>query len=501
MAQTFETILNRFDGGIQNDPRVRAIGSAQVCKNFDVLTNRFKMSPYRDSTDADSASSTSQKQNFAVAYDGSEYALYSLGVKESAATAEVLRKDLGDDLGNTTWTAPAENQAPAGGVVFGTFVYYENQAEIYCIQTQYIDAFSPTGSSWDNQQADLGANPTTTAEGLVHSKDDKCYIPYNKIASKDGASAWTVAAVTLPAHFKITSICEYGNYIAIAATPKNGIGKTFVYLWNRDGTLTTFSESIDWGTGQLNVLEEVEGFLVGVSLYGGTTVRTRDRIVFRAYNGGTPVTFLELQADGSSSILNQSKQKVDERLLFSMEITKGGTNYIGVWSLALHGDTFVLVQERTPLNDTDLSGATDQMKGFIKVGDYLIQAYLDDSIYKLSITNDQAYYTASSVFHTNINPNIPTKYMSRKKQLVAVSMNYVSLPTDADAKLEYRVDGGSCVEIFTEATNSAINTEAVVDVNGAQFKEGREYEFRITSTDNAEITELKYKWALMDTLI
>ena len=93
------------------------------------------------------------------------------------------------------------------------------------------------------------------------------------------------------------------------------------------------------------------------------------------------------------------------------------------------------------------------------------------------------------------------QYMSVKKQLVSISLSYVPLPTAGSVKLEYRVDAGSWTEIFTETTDSVLITEAKVDTNGALFTEGREYEFRITSTGGAEVTELKYKTELMGTVI
>jgi len=96
---------------------------------------------------------------------------------------------------------------------------------------------------------------------------------------------------------------------------------------------------------------------------------------------------------------------------------------------------------------------------------------------------------------------------------VGVSLSHVALPSKSNIKLEYRVDGGSWVEIFTKKADSGgttaeqaavgdVITEAKVDVNGATFQEGYEYEFRITSggvvvTESAEITELKYKVELM----
>jgi len=522
MGKTFETIINRFDGGLVNDPRERVSNSSALCRNFDISTNPNKLTPYKASEDGDSAAATSRKQNFAMAlWTGTgSWRLFGLGVKSGGGLAEVLMKDItiggSADLGDNTWVTPANNQSGSTTSSMNLFTYYHKTALIYGARAgTHIWAYSPAAAAWADTSHAL--TYTNIGEGLVHSKDDILYIPYDNKIAKNNDGSWTDAAITIPDHLKISSICEYGNYIAIAATPLSTVGKTFVYLWNRDSTLTTLSESIEWGTGKLQVLEEVEGYLIGISLYGGTDVRNNDRIVFRAYAGGTPKIFMTLQADSSSNtLLTSSKEKIDERLYFMMKFTKDGVVREGVWSIYLENDKFAITHESTPDNDTELT--TGIVRGFVKVGDYLFQSFQDNGVFKLTKTDNTPTYTHSSIYQTNVNPNIPTDMMSRKKQLVAVSLSTEAMSHRSEVKLEYRVDGGSWVEVFTSraasdgsATEIAnvgqINNEAVIDVNGAQFQDGREYEFKLTSggfasaTSGAEITEFKYKWALLDTQI
>jgi len=522
MAKTIETIINRFDGGIQNDPRLRIQGASRVCKNFDVFTNRHKAIPFLGIESGDSNASTYKPRNFAVALDatvaeGTAYKLYTLGIKSGDTVANVRYKNIdccaATDLGGSSWSTlgtTAKHEGSASDVAFGLFTYWGKTGLIYCATTadNQIMTYDPDGLADFAESGVNAVTMTTVSEGLVHSKDDKLYIPYdNSIMSTADGTTWNDTAITIPSHMVINSICEYGNYIAIAGTPKSGIGKTFVYLWNRDSSLTTVSESIEWGTGQIKVLEEVEGFLVGISYYGGTVRREKDRAIFRAYAGGTPQTFLTLQTDISTLDIPSGKQKIDERLLFQMQYEKDSAIHGGIYSISLRNGRFALVQESfadgSSQVEITLDGTYFAQKGFIKVGDTIFQSYINDSgsTYVMSKTDDQTNYAYPSIFQTNINPNMSAQYMSTKKQLVAISLSYDSLPTDGSAKLEYRVDGGSWVEIFTETTDSAIITEAKIDVNGATFAEGREYEFRVTSKGGAVITELKYKTELMGTII
>src|SRR3990167_651299 len=276
MAKIRERYFERFDGGMVNDPRDPAAGACRVVTNFDILTNPRKLIPYRNSEDGDSAAATSRKQNFCIALrTGTTYRLYSLGVKSGATTAEVLMKDLttsgDDDLADNTWLTPNNNQSSAGATNFNLFIFYPKTTLIYGARAgTHIWAFDPTSvAGWaDTHQA---LTYTNIAQGLVHPKDDILYIPYdNKIAKNDNGS-WTTVALTLPSHLYITSICEYGNYLAIGCRPLSGQGDSQVYLWDRDSSLTTISESLNWGRGNLEILGVVDGLLVGISLTGDST--------------------------------------------------------------------------------------------------------------------------------------------------------------------------------------------------------------------------------------
>lgn len=230
--------INKFNAGIQNDPRSRVSAGARMVTNFDVLTNEHKMTPYRDSEDGDSGASTSQKQNFAIALrTGTTYSLYGLGVVSGTGKAEVLVKELSTgastDLDDNGWGTPSANQSASGSTSFNLFVYYKKTGLIYGARAgTHIWAFSPTGTAWaDTSQA---LTYTNICQGLVHSKDDVLYIGYdNKIAKNDNGS-WTTTALTLPSDLYVTSIAEHGNYLAIGCAPLSGTGHSRVFLWDRD---------------------------------------------------------------------------------------------------------------------------------------------------------------------------------------------------------------------------------------------------------------------------
>ncbi len=502
--------------GIVNDPRDPREGVSRMVAGFDILTNPYKATPHGDSEDGDSSSSTSQKQNFVVAKDnGGNYDLYALGVVSGTGRAEVLFKNIStgasNDLDDATWGSTANNSSSTGSTEFNVFVYYAQSGLVYGTRAgRYIWSYDPTGGGWTDSARDL-TSYTNTAQGLVHSKDDILYIPYdNKIASYDEATTtWdnnAVGGTGLPSHLYITSICEYGNYLAIACAPLSGVGQSVVYLWDRDASLTTLSESINWGDGKLMVLETVNGHLVGITQKTGNQF-IDDMIVFRRWNGGQPKKILEL-VDESSGQLPLAKQIANNRLYFMLHITLNGTLRKGVWSIGqpTPNSEFAVSLEYFPDNDTAIDNGSLSLKNFFILGDYAFISHLDSgSAYALSKTKVSAsafvYSSTTAVIETTINSKMKAEDKGKKKQLLGVRGLYELLTSGEQVVVDHKVDGGAYSEIFTESTASVIATEGIKDSSGDSFATGYDYEFRIKSTGGAEITGLEYKYDIIETQI
>ncbi len=501
MGKRFETVVDRFDGGMVSDPRDRREGTCRFTSNFNISENPQRLIPYPDTEDG--GGGTSKKQNFALARrTGTTHSIYSLGVQSGASDAQVLYKNLttglSNDLDDTGWATPSNNEQGTGSSVsFDCFVAYRNQDEIYSIRdSQFIQAFSPTGSAWIDTEIDLGSGINNVAQGLVHSKDDICYIPYdNKIASKNGSSGFSVTALTLPAHLFITSIAEFGNLLAIACSPLSKLGNSVVYLWDRNSSLATLTENIDWGQGQLLVLDTVQGELIGISLLGNLTPYVeRYSIVFKRFVrgvGAVPFERLYTETSVRSSHVAKAKQIYDNRLYFMMELTVAGSDRIGVWSVGrspLTGE-FTVVLER-PL-DNDTSRITANLHNFIIVGDVIIMAF-DDSGFLVRKTNATVAYSATkSIYETSI---FRLEGASFKKDLVGVTLECEPLGSNGNLDLFFQTDAdiGSGTwgsTILTVATENDISGSAVDGLP----KDYKEIQFRIESTFQAVVTALSFK--------
>lgn len=526
MGKIIETMINRFDGGIVNDPRDPRENTARVVTNFDILANPNKMTPYRDSEDGDSAGSTSQKQNFAVAIRTAQtYSLYALGRQSALNRAEVLYKNLdtggSNDLGDNTWTNTANNQAGQASPNYNLFVYFRRTGLIYGAHTgTHFFAYDPSGSAVFNDTS-LVVTYTHVGQGHVHSKDNRLYVPYHNSAGSGGSrsfiarhdgSSWSATALTLPDHLIPTSVCEYGNFLAIGCADASGMGDSKVFLWNRDSTITTMSESVDWGSGSLVILHEVDGELIGISQQGGAassfsgmpagTISFGDRVIFRRLNGNKAERFMELRGGSNTTLLPAAKQKIDNRLYFMMSISLNGATREGVWSVGRSDYTqrFVLTHERTPSNDTALVSSAI-LYNFIKVGDYLFQSYASSGSIDVSKTNNSSSFNHTAIYESKVFNDGDS---SIAKKLHGVSVMTEALPANGQVVVKYAIDDvigdGSWTTILTHDTDGAVYDSAVnIESTGGALPEYREIQFRIevtsgvSGTSPTEITGFSYK--------
>ena len=528
MGKVLEQIINRFDKGMHNDPRIGDYSYAQVIKGFDAHTYPRKLVPLRDSESGDSAASTSRKQNFCVALrTGTTHSLYSLGVISGDTKAEILYKNLTQssdtDLSDATWTNTANNQGTTASTFtwFELFVYYRKTGLIYSARGTsatagtHICTYDPAGSAAfsDTHQA---LTYTSIRQGLVHSKDDILYIPYYDNAGAAGAKSfiaknnngsWTTNALTLPDHLIPNSICEYGNYLAIGCVPASGIGKSVIYLWDRDATLATLSESIDWGEGNLKVLEEVEGHLIGVSSMGidaatGASNQLYGELVIRTYSGGTANILKRFISTGNSVNLTIAKQNVNHFLYFlcgnvGINGTGADNGYHGLWKIGrITSDApFALTFDRPPSNADSVANVG--LKNFFVVGDYVFISYTDSSVFKLTKTSESSTGFGSTI----------CKYESlifgdsrQNKKLVSAWVNHEALGSSGSVILKYKLNAEtSYTTILTNTTANSFYKEAVnIESSGDNLPIFREISFQILNTTGTPITGFGFRYEIID---
>lgn len=559
MATIIETKIDRFDGGIATDPRDERTNVARFISNGDVFTNPKRIIPYRQSEVGDTLASTERKQAFAIARrTGTTYSLFGLGVEPSDARGHVKYMDI-SNLDGATWTDGAGSTSVLYNVKFDCFVYYQRVNRIFgfahfenpegTVIGIRIFSYDPTASSgagaWDDNPSGLtsgtsalGDIDTVVAQGLVHSKDDILYLPYDNIIVRNNSGSWTAVALTLPTNIRIASICEYGDYVAILGVDRSGVGNSRVFIWDRNETTLILSESFDAGTGSGMIIEFVDGELIVISQKGGASatlasgafpkgdtalqipqnsVTGRDKVIFRRLIGNRFVKVFEIIADrtggfGSTSI-RRHKQLVDSRLFFQMIIRYNGSVRDGLWSFGRSAldQPFTLVHEQPSNNNTALTTG-DAMRGFIVVGDFIFQSFGSGG-------SGATYNTRKTIeiSDTSFSANtiIETKhYDGSHKGFDAAfykDLEEVSVMTDAQVsggsiQLDYQtnvdVDTGSSTwtTIFTNTTtNSLSHTANNIESTGAVLPRSyKSISFRIIATVGAIIQGLRFKEKVHD---
>lgn len=485
MGKIYTTKIDRFYHGMNKDIRTKDAASVRLIKHFDALTYPHRLVPNKSS---ESGQDTTSRKIYDFVYVSGK--LFGLGTVATDATMFYQ-----NDIGSATWSATANNVTTIGeDKLNGTFlIYYAKTGKIYgCTGSTTVFGYDPTGSTaWVEQSVGVMAN----ARAIVHSKDDIMYVGYGyKIATNNNGS-WTTTALTLPSRYSITALCEYGNYLAIGVRSNDEFQDVSrVFLWDRDSSVATLDESIDWGIGNLRLLEQYEGRLIGASYYsdgvfgGGAT--GSERLIIKTYDGSVPNTAIELVSDVAPTgggIYGTRFQKSNDRLYFLATITIDGTAHRGLWSIGRisPAEPLAITLEYLPNNDT----AVTSLDGFYIAGSFIFIAY--DGAGAISKTDNASSYTATSIYES---PKYDLDDASVNKKLVGVSVTHTSLASGASVVVKYKKDtDANWTTLLTSDTDGEISDSAVnIESTGVTLPEFKEIQFRLESTGGTEITGLLF---------
>lgn len=528
MGKILQQIINRWDGGMTNLLRQDNVRFSRSARHFDTLSDPTQLKPYRDFTDQSFDSGLSASTNrlckflAAKSSAGEASDLYALGVASATLEPKILRSNA---LG--AWVAIGTNGAEVRNE--RVFVEYKGYLMFWRSDAAGSEPGTLDGSSSDIRAlristglySTLRSNATINAatyvaQGIVHSKDDRLYLPYDNIiavVNGDPSSAgnWTDAGLTLPSNMIVTSICEYGNYLAIAARPKYAINtNSKVFLWDRDTSLTTVTETIDWGPENLEVIDTLDGILVGISNFRNTfseVITIQSRMVFKYYAGGiqSAKQFLELPfavGSGGTDARNiRDKQKINNRIFFLVSGSLYGEQLDAIWSLAKTPNGFAVTIEYLINNDTAITNC--EPKGFIKFGDYVFVGFTDGGTYTAKRTHSSATFSSATAKYQTVIFNGGDS--AQTKKLLSVTATHEPLPANGQVVVRYSADASiddapaTFTTILTSSTDDAIRKTAInIESSGANLPTFKEIIFEIQSTGNAVVTGLKFKYEEID---
>lgn len=495
MSKVTEITVNSFYGGISDDPRKESPSEFIISKHFDIFSNPNRLTPYRsfEADTNDGSTSTGMKQ-YSVKdflYASASAKLYGLGQTAGGLTKIVYKADA--TTGN--WTLPSSSEGN-GAVQNGCLVEYKD----------YLWGFQGTTQVWrwgllsgtpsiTNSQGTVGTI-TSVAQGVI-AKDDNLYLPYNnKLARVTSGGTVNDAVLTLPTNFKITSLANYGNYLAIACSPTstfNGVSK--VFLWNL--TSPDVQEVLDWGEGELRVLETVEGLLVGVTdrYLNSATGAGRSSMVIQVYTGGSVQVVKEVfSATVTGKSMPISKALKNNRLFFAVKVmtNSAGTEYHeGIWSFGRKNGSYPYT---ATLDLIDENINTSGIQAFGSAANFFFIAHSADG--SIDKTNDAATYAFSSIYESQI---FNFGNIDDDKRLESIKVSFARLTTGQSLTVKLKADDATSwttVGSFStvgELAKTFLNLEST----GDNFPSGTEFKFQLISTGGLEITGFSVKATIL----
>ncbi len=488
-----EIKVNKFYGGISDDIRKTTDTEFSITQHFDVFSNPQRLTPYR-SLEADTTttvSSTDLKQYLVrdFVYASGSTKLYGLGQTGAGLTKIVYKADATTGL----WTKPTSSEGN-GAVRNGCFFEYKDYLWGFQGTTQIFKwgLLSGTPSITDTASGGtVGASIASVANGVI-AADGNAYMAYNNVIVRiDTSLTITDSAKTVPTNYQITSLANYGSYLAIGCAPVSSFnGQSKVFLWNLSSDL--FAETIDWGEGDLRVLEPIEGLLIGVSdrYLNNATGAGRGSLIIQGYSGGSAQVLKEVFTQALvGKTMPTSKVVKNNRLFFAAKImtnAAGTTYHEGIWSF---GRKNINYPYALTLDIIDENINTSGIQSFGTAANYFFIAHSGDG--SVDKTNDAATYTFTSIYETQIysfeDPTIV-------KKLQTCTIYTAPLPSGSSVTVKYRVDGAiSWTTIGTLNTVGGLSRNFFnIESTSANFSTFKEIEFRMESTGGAEITGYRF---------
>jgi len=494
-------IINRFNGGLSEDPRTHDTNKCTDVLGFDTFTYPHKLTPYGESeAEAMSSGTITDKLISDVNRDSNGYiTMFGRNSTGSPTVTDIILKDSGTNIASTLTSAAADSNASiflANTSAFYKANYYYSLSGSGVVKKMVSGTWGvstagtiPISSNWSNE---VGVKP------IIHPADDILYMARQQFLAKiDGTTFTSLTSVEIPTVQYITSLADYDSDLAIATAPTYEGGTSRVYLWNRDTSSSTFRANIDFGEGSLMILENLGGLLIGVSVSDANyvssasydTTKTK-KITIRVLSGSQALVVKELVVPETFSLKN-FKAKTSNKFYF------GGDNGDALFVVKKNNDGSITVSKDKYVNN---GTAYTTLRGLAVFGDYLFTMFdtagQSGNVYRTKVTPT---YSNTSVYETTINPSMDIADRAKLKGLTMVSLSNAPLIAGASVTVKYSVDGAAYVTLFTESTDGKITTTSSNENGSSPFLDGYEYQFKIESTGGAEPTELRYKYEVKDT--
>jgi hypothetical protein len=477
VQQTFR--ITRFDQGMSAD--LRSPSGVGRVQHFKVYPHRL-VPQFNTKADEDKSLSIAK---FMYAPWLTGYALFGYGVKLNTSLPGIFLK--GTTTGNIitdTWGTPVGNVSSGGSRDTRAFFHYKNYLYGFHAGNEiwrYGDLTAPGGVNPSFNDAYQAIAYTNVAQPVHHPSDDCAYFFIDNKVYRLNNTTWDGLVLTLPDNLVITSGTDLGDYLAIGCKSKTGFGNSTVFLWDRDSSLSTVSAKIDWGSGDLIHLANLEGILVGVTDFftQSQASHSQGKVIIKQASTGQAKTVAEFVTDGSS-YFDGNKIVIDDKLHFALEFYRNGAMMHGIWSVDARGNVAIEISEA----EADAIGDGVRYQGIYKTGNFWWLAHSADG--SVNRTDDQSNYTYTSILETDIigTPDVQSSF-------IGATVAFEPLPSGASVTLKYRKVGDTSWTTLKAQSTAGESTLSIVSDGTGLVPTFNEIQFRAESTGGAIITGLE----------
>lgn len=495
MGKVHQTRVNNFSGGLSEDKRSTDASRFSITKHFDTFTYPHKLVPYYQ-TEASLGLSAGDIEDlkivkFVYAPFSTGYRLFGFGVVSGTTRIKVFTLDI-DGTGNLdteNWVAATNGESSAGARSEDVFFYYKGFIYMWKGGTNLTRFDTATAIAFNETYQSISYS--TVVQPVHHPSDDIAYFFSDNNVHTLNNTTWSSNVLVLPSNMTIVDACPYGNYLAIACVTAGSFPQSVVFLWDRDSSITTLTERIDFGEGTIVYIANLNSKLVAVmDLFSANSYGlTRGRVLVKQASGNLSVTLNTITMDVNQTSFYGHRTKVvqNDRLHFPMKATLNGDTRFGIWAVDENG--------KAALDFLESSATSYQ--GIYRTGNMWWIAHSADG--SVSRTDDDSGYSSSnaSVYETLIFTGDDS---SRTKKLLNVIVTTEPLQTGAQIVLKYRKnEETSWTTIFTEDTDNEIQHEAInIESSGASFPHFKEIQFQVNSTGGAVLTGLVFTYEEID---
>lgn len=480
--------IKQFNGGVSDSLREKSSNGFSIAKHFDIFSDPFKLKPVRSAENADTNETLLALGCRDFLYT-SDDKLYFFGRNTVTSYTKAAYKS---DFTSQTITTLAFTGA--GVFVYGAITEYKG----------YIWGFQGTNRVFklklsDGSFTDAAGTVGTLDTAVIHpkgviAKDDNLYLAYNNtIVRINAAGTVTDEVLVLPTNLTITSLENYGNYLAIAAS-QGSDKNAYVFLW--DLVSDDVSEAIDWGKGDLKVIGYIDGYLIGVSnKYASSSLgQNKGSLLIKYYDGSTSKIIKEIVAGGTGTVgtfLTNYKAVKNNKLYFysRFPVTSSVFND-GIWCVGRKNPSspFAVNLE---IIDSTVEATTLGFYGWHSFGEYFIYGYSGGLIRQ---TNDQATYAETSVYESQ------ELYDDDGKRITVKNLKvfFDSLPASSQVVAKFRKDGTTAwTTLFTHTTASTLSKEySFIIPSTCDY-----FQLRLESTGGAVITGYAVQYEQLNSML